>query len=139
MCKIRTIRTTIANQIQNKIISKFLWTPDKIYHRTGVIYMTRREIILQILCEHTSEPKEFFDWALNIMSQGDNDVMRNLDEEISEQEGRELAKQVQEELKDMQMLFAQLNYHKKNKKAVSRQDTAHGAPCLALPPGITIH
>ena len=105
--------------------------------------MTRREIILQLLCENTNESREFFEWALQLMSQGNNEAISSLDEDFSEEAGKELMRQMKDEINDMKMLFSQMEYAKttntkeKIKKEIAKADP--NTPCYVLPAGITVH
>lgn len=95
--------------------------------------MTRREIILQVLCEHAKDSQDFFDWALDLLCQENKDAAQELDVELSDEANKELVKQIQSDIQDMEILFAKLAEAKN--KIVKRSKTI----VLPLLPGTILH
>lgn len=95
--------------------------------------MTRREIILQVLCEHAKDSQDFFDWALDLLCQENQDAAQELDVELSDEAGKELIGQIQNDIKDMEILFSKLATAKN--KSVKHSKTV----ILPLLPGTSLH
>ena len=81
--------------------------------------MTKREIILQILCEHTEEPREIYEALIDTMCQTNEVMGKNLSEEVSEEESKFMIEQIKREVTDLQSLFMKMGKTEKTIPLIS--------------------